>query len=76
VSEPEFVPSPEPSTGQHPFIVGLLKELPPAGGSWTVARRDKWLEMAKLTVAMIYDVEDEASPRQSPHHEPEPPIQE
>jgi hypothetical protein len=60
-AEPEFQPSPDPSTGQHPFIAGLLRELPPIGGGWTAAKRDKWLEMAKLTVDMIYDVEQPAN---------------
>jgi hypothetical protein len=49
------VPAPE----LHPFIEGLLRELPAAGDRWTVAKRDKWLEMARLTVDMIFDIEDE-----------------
>ncbi len=50
-------PVPAPSPLQlHPFVEGLLRELPP-DGAWSKEKRDRWLKMAELTVDMIYQVE-------------------
>jgi len=38
--------------GRHPFIAGLLKELPAEGAEWTTDERRKWLQAA----AMIFDI--------------------
>lgn len=57
---PDFRPSPPPPSGQHPLIEGLLRELPPSGERWTVERRERWLQLARLTVEMLYDVDEEA----------------
>lgn len=43
----------------HPFLVGLLQELPNRGDTWSGAQRDRWLEMAKLTVDMLYTVDED-----------------
>jgi hypothetical protein len=73
---PEFRPSPSPSTGRHPLIEGLLRELPDEEGSWTVVERDRWLALARLTVEMLFDVDDpqsdkgagqQADPADMPH---------
>jgi hypothetical protein len=41
----------------HPFIEGLLRELPENGATWSADKRDRWLQMAQLTVDMLYSVE-------------------
>ncbi len=48
-----------PLLALHPFIQGLLRELPQDESSWTAAKRVRWLQMAELTVDMLYTVEDE-----------------
>lgn len=45
------------SSDLHPFLQGLLRELPDEGQSWTTSKRDRWLQMAELTVDMLYPVE-------------------
>lgn len=47
-----------PADDMHPFIQGLLKELPGEPGVWSKDQRDRWLEMARLTVDMLYTVDD------------------
>lgn len=49
----------EPSSALklHPFIEGLLRELPKEGDPWSSAKRTRWLQMAELTVDMLYTVE-------------------
>src|SRR5205807_238723 len=37
--------------GRHPFIEGLLKELPPEGADWATVDRVKWLK----TAAMLFE---------------------
>jgi hypothetical protein len=50
-------PASAPSPLQlHPFIEGLLRELPP-DGAWSKDKRARWLKMAELTVDMLYPVE-------------------
>ena len=57
--EAEPMPAPPSTNGNlHPFLLGLIKELPEDGGSWTEAKREGWLAMAKLTVDMLYTVEN------------------
>ena len=41
----------------HPFIDGLLRELPADGATWSADKRARWLQMAELTVDMLYDIE-------------------
>jgi hypothetical protein len=57
--ETEPTPSPQANLRLHPFIEGLLRELPPEGTPWSKAKRDKWLQMAELTVDMLYQVESQ-----------------
>lgn len=38
----------------HPFVQGLLKELPPAGEVWADAKRKLWLDTAASIFKMIY----------------------
>jgi len=40
--------------GLHPFVQGLLKELPPAGETWGEAKRKLWLDTAASIFKMIY----------------------
>ncbi|MDX6697696.1 MAG: hypothetical protein QOE65_1093 [Solirubrobacteraceae bacterium] len=46
------------SSDLHPFLQGLLRELPEEGEPWTEAKRRRWLQIAELTVDMLYEVED------------------
>jgi hypothetical protein len=52
-------PQSQPAAELHPFLQGLLQELPTAGATWTSDQRDRWLEMAKLTVDMLFPVGSE-----------------
>jgi hypothetical protein len=45
-------------TDLHPFIVGLLKELPPAGQPWPESNRKLWLDTAASIFKMIYKDDD------------------
>jgi len=56
--EAPVAPAPPPAPTRHPFIEGLLTELPPAGGSWKAAKRQLWIEMAERTIDMLFTVED------------------
>jgi hypothetical protein len=38
----------------HPFVQGLLKELPKAGDVWPEAQRKLWLDTAASIFKMIY----------------------
>jgi hypothetical protein len=40
--------------GLHPFVQGLLKELPKAGGVWPEDQRKLWLDTAASIFKMIY----------------------
>ncbi|HJR61506.1 MAG TPA: hypothetical protein VJ813_19010 [Vicinamibacterales bacterium] len=40
--------------GRHPFIAGLLKELPNEGADWPTAERVKWLRTAAMLFDWIY----------------------
>jgi hypothetical protein len=48
------------TTDLHPFIQGLLKELPPAGDIWPDAKRKLWLDTASSIFKIIYE-DDEAA---------------
>jgi len=48
-----------PSSTLHPFIVGLLSELPQAGSAWPDAKRKLWLDTASSIFKMIYKGADE-----------------
>lgn len=52
----DFQPSHPPSSGQHPFIRGLIQELPPAGATWPRAMREKWAKAALATFDLIYEL--------------------
>jgi hypothetical protein len=41
----------------HPFIQGLLKELPEPGSNWPHTKRIKWLRLASNAFDMIYEGE-------------------
>jgi hypothetical protein len=43
--------------GYHPFIEGLLKELPESGAAWPHSKRVKWLRLAANAFDMIYEGE-------------------
>lgn len=45
---------PELPPGLHPFIVGLLHELPPAKTAWSVDKRVDWLTAAATMFKLIY----------------------
>jgi hypothetical protein len=47
--------------GRHPFIAGLLKELPPDGADWPTAERVKWLRTAATLFDWIYKNGDNAA---------------
>ncbi|GMO14929.1 hypothetical protein [Bradyrhizobium sp. TM233] len=49
--------------GFHPFVQGLLKELPPAGNVWPEEQRKLWLDTASSIFKMIYK---DAKPAQLP----------
>jgi hypothetical protein len=40
--------------GLHPFVQGLLKELPKAGTAWPEDQRKLWLDTAASIFKMIY----------------------
>jgi len=44
--------------GRHPFIAGLLKELPADGSDWPTADRVKWLRTAATLFDWIYKNDD------------------
>jgi hypothetical protein len=44
--------------GRHPFIEGLLKELPAEGADWPTAERVKWLKAAAMLFDFIYESGD------------------
>ena len=56
-----LAPAPKDETGggggggdYHPFIQGLLQELPPANTAWSEADQQQWLDAAKTIFALIY----------------------
>lgn len=57
VTPVELEPSPPPSTGKHPFIVGLLQSLPEVGSVWSDTKRKDWAEAALAVFNMIYERE-------------------
>ena len=50
----DFAPA-QPSTEQHPFIVGLLESLPAVGSTWSDAKREDWLSAARAVFNMLYE---------------------
>jgi hypothetical protein len=50
------------SGGRHPFIAGLLKELPSEGDEWPTANRVKWLKAAAMIFDLIYKNEESGKP--------------
>lgn len=52
----QFTPSPRPSTGEHPFVRGLLDTLPPVGTAWPLADREKWTKAALAAFDLIYEL--------------------
>lgn len=47
---------------RHPFIAGLLKELPAEGADWPTADRVKWLKAAAMLFDFIYKSGDTGRP--------------
>lgn len=43
----------------HPFIVGLLRTLPPTDTEWTMAARVKWLQAASNIFGLIYTTKED-----------------
>ena len=39
----------------HPFIQGLLRELPKANSNWSISDRAKWLRLAVSAFDLIYE---------------------
>lgn len=73
VTPPQDHPRSDPETGKprgddgsgggrHPFIAGLLKELPDEGDDWSTADRVKWLKAAAMIFDLIYTNEDTGKP--------------
>ena len=48
--------------GRHPFIEGLLKELPAEGADWPTPDRVKWLKAAAMLFDFIYKSGDHGRP--------------
>lgn len=48
----------------HPFIQGLLKELPEPGDEWKHSERVKWLRLAVVAFDMIYEGDGEIEIRE------------
>jgi hypothetical protein len=48
--------------GRHPFIAGLLRELPPEGADWPTQDRVKWLKAAAMLFDFIYKSGDTGRP--------------
>lgn len=46
---------------RHPFIAGLLRELPPDGADWPILDRVKWLQTAAILFEFIYKNGDNAA---------------
>jgi len=59
IMEGDFQPSPPPASGQHPFIRGLIQELPPAGSRWPLAKRQRWSRAALAAFDVIYELPPE-----------------
>lgn len=55
----DFQPAPPPASGQHPFIRGLIQELPPAGAEWPLAKRERWSRAALAAFDVIYELAPE-----------------
>jgi hypothetical protein len=60
---PIVQPSPSPGAGQSrgplPLLIqGLLEQLP-REGEWTRSKADQWLELARLTIDVVYQLDDE-----------------
>jgi hypothetical protein len=55
----EFMPSPAPATGQHPFIRGLLQSLPEIGQQWPISERQKWTKAALAAFDLMYELPPE-----------------
>lgn len=45
--------------GVHSAIIGLLRELPPAGSPWAPAKKKRFIDAFKATVDFIYPEDDE-----------------
>jgi hypothetical protein len=57
-------------TDLHPFIQGLLKELPPAGEVWSESIRKLWLDTASSIFKMIYKDAASTPPSKRTYCEP------
>lgn len=55
----DFQPSPQPSSGRHPFIAGLLQMLPDSGAEWPQAKREAWVKAALANFNLIYELPPE-----------------
>lgn len=49
----------EPPHTHHPFVAGLIKELPPTGDPWPLKKQELWLETARSIFKMIYPTQDD-----------------
>lgn len=77
--EPEMAASPERADArrvergglQHPLIEGLFTMLPPPGGRFTAQEQARWLEAAKVNLALVYGIEGRNAPAHAPGREQE-----
>jgi len=47
----------------HPFVVGLLQELPKPGEAWEQSRRQLWINTATSIFQMIYQAGEPEGPK-------------
>jgi hypothetical protein len=47
--------------GAHPLIQGLLRELPPVGGSWSVEKHETWLELQRAAFKLLFKIEESSA---------------
>lgn len=57
-SAPDPATRPGFTSDLHPFIQGLLQELPPPGSPFPEERQQSWIDLAKATFKLLYAAED------------------
>jgi hypothetical protein len=46
------------SAGRHPFVQGLLHQLPAEGSAWPLEERAKWLRAAAMVFELLHTTHD------------------
>jgi hypothetical protein len=54
------------AAGTHPLIQGLLRELPPVGGSWPAEKHQAWLELQRAAFQLLFTIEKTGAKRGDP----------